>query len=278
MFATIPAFGPLTLRIPLPDFLPFAEIPIHSFGVLIAIGFVVGAYIAKGRARRLGLDPEIVDRIVPHLVFAMFLGGHVGYGLMYKPTEYFADPIKFLYVWEGLSSVGGIFACLVALALFFRREGIAPWGYLDCLAHGFTVGFFFGRMGCFTVHDHPGTESTFFLAVDGICATTADPSVACHDMGLYEALWSISLYGLFVFMDRTPRVVGTYALGFFIAYAPVRIFMDFFRPLSTDVRYGFFTPAQYFVVFFFCVSVFWLYRRHQANDPYVWALRHPPKD
>jgi prolipoprotein diacylglyceryltransferase len=78
-------------------------------------------------------------------------------------------------------------------------------------------------------------------------------------------------------MDRVPRVAGTYALGFFLAYAPVRILMDFYRPLSTDVRYGFFTPAQYFVLFFFVVSAGWLYRRHQSEDPPVWAPRNPPK-
>lgn len=269
MLATIPYFSPPKIEIPLPPGLPWEHIPLHGFGMLVALGFLVGASLAMKRATRIGIDPDAINRLVGYLILGTFLGGHIGYGLFYKPDEYFANPIKFLQVWEGLSSVSGLFVCLIIIIWFFKREKLPVWPYVDCLAHGFTVGFFLGRMGCFVAHDHPGTATDFFLGVEGICRDAA--GAACHDMGLYEALWSLGMYFVFRYMDRIPRVPGFYALAFFIAYGPVRILMDFVRPESTDVRYMGFTPAQYFVVGFMAVSIALLVRRSKSEDEPVWA-------
>ena len=83
------------------------------------------------------------------------------------------------------------------------------------------------------------------MGVYGICPGQGS-SIACHDMGLYEALWSIAMYAVFLGLDKVPRVPGFYVLLLGISYGPVRFFMDFLRPESTDVRYIGFTPAQYF--------------------------------
>ena len=59
---------------------PLTDIPIHGFGVLVALGFMFGARVAMDRARRVGLDPEKINQVVGWLVVGTFVGGHVGYG------------------------------------------------------------------------------------------------------------------------------------------------------------------------------------------------------
>lgn len=241
-------------------------VPLHGFGLLVALGFIFGGRAAMNRARRIGLDPEVINRLIGWLVVGTFVGGHVGYGLMYKPEEYLANPIEFLKMWQGLSSMGGFITCVPIAIWFFRKEKVPVWPYLDCLAYGMAIGWFFGRMGCFVAHDHPGTETNFWLGVYGICQPDSRKSIACHDLGLYEALWSLGMFGVFALMDRRPWKPGTLVLTLGLAYGPVRFAMDFLRPEVTDARYLGFTPGQYGSALLMVVCLGALYFRSQSAD------------
>lgn len=286
--------------------LQLGPVPIHGFGILVALGFVLGGEIAKRRGERAGLDPAAIDKVLGWLVLGTFIGGHVGYGLMYEPKEYFADPIKFLQFWHGLSSFGGFVVCVPLAFWFFHKHKLKIWPYMDSLAIGLGFGWFLGRMGCTVAHDHPGTPSDFFLAkfcrpveghtlqlptwmveankLDlrwGPCRTSGNPVTSitdmvpaqvegiitsAHDMGFYEALWSLSVFFLFLLLDRVPRRPGFYVTLLGVLYAPVRFGMDFLRPATTDVRYLGFTPGQWWSVVFFLVAGYGFYTRLRSAD------------
>ena len=285
----IPWFETPIFQIPLGDMV----LPLHGFGILVALGFVFGGRAAVGRADRLGMDGEAINRLITWLVVGTFVGGHVGYGLMYKPDEYLSNPVEFLKVWQGLSSFGGFVVCVPLSIWFFRREKLAVWPYLDCLAYGMALGWFLGRMGCFVAHDHPGAAAdNFFLGVyctpvaghmidlpnwmvDRATATlnlpwgpcAADPTIqAVHDTGLYEALWSLMMFGVLWLMDRRAWKPGALVLTLGLAYGPVRFAMDFLRPESSDPLYFGFTPGQYWAAVFTVVCVVALGWRLKSSD------------
>jgi len=255
---------------------PFVLSP---FGVLVAIGFCVGLVLAKGRARSQMLDARLIQGTLPWLVLGALVGGHWGHALFYEPAHYFSNPIELFYFWEGLSSTGGFLAC-IALMLFYFRKAKKPFlPYGDCLAYALPAGFFFGRLGCFAVSDHPGTLSEFPLAVRGIhpmprvlCLENGidyggEPlNAACeqfhaqtalHDLGLYEALFMGALSIVFLLLNRSQRRPGFFLGALAVAYGSVRFFLDFLRsPYGPDVRYEIgplppLTPAQ-----FFCLALF----------------------
>jgi len=279
--------------------IPGLGLELHGFGFLVALGFVFGGKAAMSRARRLGLDPEVINRLIGWLVLGTFVGGHVGYGLMYEPAEYLADPRQFLYVWQGLSSFGGFVVCVPLSIWFFYKERVPVWKYLDCLAYGMSVGWFFGRMGCFVAHDHPGTPTEFLTGVWctpepghmidlpdqivlhephrnlpwGPCAEQ-DGVIAVHDMGLYEALWSLSMFGVYQVMDRLKGwKPGVLVLSFGVSYVPVRFAMDLLRPETSDPRYGFgpamLTPAQWLSLVLLAACVYGISQRLRAKDAAV---------
>jgi prolipoprotein diacylglyceryltransferase len=78
------------------------------------------------------------------------------------------------------------------------------------------------------------------------------------------------MYFVFLAMDRVPRVPGFYVLLLGLSYGPVRFFMDFLRPETTDVRYAGFTPAQYFSVALTLFVVAYLARRLKSGDEPYW--------
>jgi len=278
-------------------------IPLHGFGLLVASGFLVGGHLASRRAKRVGLDPDVINRLIGWLVVGTFIGGHLGYLLMYEPGKILEDPMEIFKVWRGLSSFGGFVVCVPLSVWFFKKNKLPVLPYIDCLAYGLAIGWFLGRMGCTMAHDHPGTPASGFplaiycrpvedhmflwpefmrpdidhrLAPWGPCAD--HPSVnGAHDMGFYEAQWSLAMFGLFWILDRVPRKAGLYGILLGVSYGPARFMGDFLRPETTDDRYLGFTPAQYWSVILF-LGCTWLFIRwmRTAEEPY-WTVEGAKK-
>lgn len=273
--AVIPFFDHPRITIPLPFDLPFLgsdEITIYGFGIMVALGFLIGAKVAIQRADRVGLDGEKLNKMVGWWVLTTFVGGHWGYALMYDPAAYFAEPIKFLYFWEGLSSFGGIVLSLIAGVAYFKYNKLPLWPYLDNVAFGMAIGWGLGRTGCTLAHDHPGAVTNFVLGRQGICLN-GDPHLACHDLGMYEALWAYGLFIVFLLLDGKPRKPGFYAGFMGVAYGPTRFLLDFLRPESTDPRYFALTAGQWWAMVAFLVGSAVLYRALRSDDEPVWRPR-----
>jgi phosphatidylglycerol:prolipoprotein diacylglycerol transferase len=261
MHPLIPYFEPFSIKL--------GPVAIHGFGILVAIGFLLGGNVAQARAVTFSGDPkaaERINRLVGWLVVGTFVGGHLGDVLFYRPHELVKDPMLLLRVWEGLSSFGGFSVCVPLCIWFFYREGVKPWPYLDALAVGFSLGWFFGRMGCFSAHDHPGGVTNFWLGVYGMCPGN-NPTVACHDLGLYEALWSGAVFLLFTVLARKPRFPGFYVGWIALLYGPFRFALDFARTSPVDVRYAGLTPAQYGSIVVTLLGAWILHSRSRAAMP-----------
>lgn len=124
-----------------------------------------------------------------------------------------------------------------------RREApLEGLRYADTITYGFPFGWFFGRVGCGVVHDHIGRPTEFFLGMDF-------PGLGVrHELGLYEASYTLIVAGLFFLWGRTDRPPGFFLAAFGMLYAPVRFGLDFLRATdlaSADSRYFGLTPGHY---------------------------------
>jgi len=209
-----------------------------------------------------------------------FVVGHLVHVLGYHPEQYEKDGIvSLLRVWAGFSSMGGMLGAVIGYVLFFgfiRNEqpfsvlrqapskafGAKFWRQGDNIMFGFPFGWFLGRMGCFSVHDHVGRETTFFLGVEfpANWLAAGDPGGIRHDLGLYEALWALFIAGVFIVLDRKARKPGFFLATWCFLYAPIRFAMDFWRSTDlgvnrSDIRYWGLTPAQYLAVLMFLAGI-----------------------
>jgi phosphatidylglycerol:prolipoprotein diacylglycerol transferase len=178
--------------------------------------------------------------------------------LLYHPEELHGSwkLWQVLKFWDGLSSTGGVLGGTAGVVLYFRIRRVPFSRYADLFALALPPGWAVARLGCFSVHDHPGRLTTFPLAV-------AFPEGARHDLGLYDALLlgliSAIVYALArrgLLRDRLlPLVALLYGIG--------RFFLDFLRASDlpyVDARYFGLTPAQYVCIGFAVYSVLALWR------------------
>jgi phosphatidylglycerol:prolipoprotein diacylglycerol transferase len=217
------------------------KLTIHAFGILVAVGILVGLTLTKRRGRELGLIDERVDSMVTWTLLFGFVLAHLFDVFAYQPFGAHPRLKDILNPFSGFSSFGGFTGALLGLFVWCRRHKQPIMPYADSLAYGLATGWMFGRLGCFTAHDHPGQHTSFFLAVHY-------PDGPRHDLGLDVALWAAAIALVFAILRRKKRPLGTYVTILTLAYAPIRFALDFLRATDVpepDPRYFGLTPAQW---------------------------------
>lgn len=241
--------------------------PIRSFGVMLAVGFVVGAHLWSHLAARYGDDPKEDPARVSQLVVWLLVGVVAGARLMYVGVEvakhllaespdpgspgatYLADPIAIFQIWKGgLVMYGGFFGAVLLGTWKARQFGLRPLRALDTgLVAGF-VGQAIGRIGCLLVGDDYGSivperlrDLPFPLTLH------VPPADALHPESLFlaadppvagEVLWAtqvwmsanallIALVGLWFLRRRSWA--GRTSTVIFLLYAVTRFAIEAFR-------------------------------------------------
>jgi phosphatidylglycerol:prolipoprotein diacylglycerol transferase len=215
--------------------------------MFVALALVVGNFFARRRAAELSIARRDIDDFITWTSVLGLCAAYVLNIVMYSPEELGAimrEPSLLVRRWFGLSSYGGFFGGTLTAIVFARRRGLSLIALGDAWCFAIPFAWVFARMGCFSVHDHPGQISDFFLAVDNY----AGRGVARHDLGLYEVLWSLPVAALFYVLDRRPQQQGVFLALIPLLYGPVRFCLDFLRATPIDggdVRYAGLTPGQY---------------------------------
>src|SRR4051812_4917238 len=97
----------------IPD-LHLGPLTVGPFGVLVALGIIIGTRICTRIAQEDRLDPHVLDDYAPWGVAAGVLGGHWVHVFLYHPEELSRSSFQAFKFWDGLSSTGGLIGALVA--------------------------------------------------------------------------------------------------------------------------------------------------------------------
>ena len=105
--------------------------PIVWYGLLFALGFLLGQQISYRIFKADGQDERDVDTLTTYMVVATIIGARLGHCLFYNPIYYLSNPIEILKVWEGgLASHGGAIGIFVALWIYANYEVKSKWFFI----------------------------------------------------------------------------------------------------------------------------------------------------
>ncbi len=214
---------------------------IYTWGLLVALGFVVGTYLAYRRAKSRGLDAEKVLDLALWIFIASFIGARLLHVLFYDDGSFATAPLSILDPRvPGFSMFGGFIGAAIASFTFFYRHKLNWIAYADTLIWGLPWGCGVGRLGCFFIHDHPGTLTHSVLGV------RYPNGEVRHDHGLYLSLIGFVTGLWFLWMNRKQRAPGFW-LGSYMAIEGVtRFVLDFYR--VADKTYLALTPTQWLAI------------------------------
>jgi phosphatidylglycerol:prolipoprotein diacylglycerol transferase len=232
-------------------------ITFQTWGTLVALGYALATFLAWKRAKSAGLDPQKILDLAFWIFVGAFIGARLFHVLFYEPSFYLEHP------WDaidprkpGFSMFGGFIGAAAVFFPYMKKHALDVLAYADALVWGIPWGCGVGRVGCFLIHDHPGTLTDFVLGVE-----YADGSVR-HDLGLYLSLIGFATGGVFLWLNRKNRRPGFWFGSYMVIEGVARFGLDFLR--VADATYLGLTPTQYLAMPLFGAGI-WLLRRSRAK-------------
>ena len=208
-----------------PTLFRIGEFEVTSFGVMVAIGSLVGMWLFQRELARRRLPESGIDAAI-----AGVLAGLRGAKLLWTIEHAGGgEPIADLLLSRGgMSWFGGLLGGVAAGSWMLRRRRIGWIAGVAAAAPGLAVGHAIGRLGCFLVGDDYGRPTDLPWGVafpEGLPPT----EVPVHPTQLYEAAllvpiaWALIRWRGAGVDDR--RVLGRY----FVLAGLLRFAIEFIR-------------------------------------------------
>ena len=259
-----------------------SAVPIQWFGLIVAVGVLIGAAILRRYAEWHGISDDHIRGLTGWITVTGFIGAHVFDVVAYqghKPWFEFngihpRDWPLILRVWDGISSYGGFVGGAVGFAYYVWRHRLPSRLMADIAVIGLLPAFSIGRIGCTVVSDHIGAAvdpnawySAFAMpyprglneVVLALQRTNpGDGPIWAWNLGFVEFVYLVPVNALILWLGfrktRVPAGFLTVLTG--VLYAPVRFFLDYLRPENSDPRHLGLTFAQWTSLVAFGAAVY----------------------
>jgi len=216
MFPVLIKIGPLT---------------IHTYGLLIAVGFLVALTLAAREAKRKDIPNEsIID-----VGFYALLSGVIGARLFFILTNlgnFLEHPLDMVKIWEGgLVFYGGVIFALPTAIWVAKKRGLPLWQTADIWAPPIAIGHAIGRLGCFCAgccYGRPaeGLPWSVTFTNPNSLAVLGTP---LHPTQLYESALELMNFLILMTLRRHQSFKGQLFLVYILNYSIIRSVVELFR-------------------------------------------------
>ncbi|MDP9340265.1 MAG: prolipoprotein diacylglyceryl transferase [Acidobacteriota bacterium] len=227
-------------------FLHLGPLTIPTFGLMVAMGLLVAAYVLQADfdRRRASFEPakkaqnaqlEGKDEgflIIGIAGFAGLVGARL-YHVLESPREFFADPWPQLFSRFGFAWFGGFLGGLIALIILARYLKIPLLQFLDICSPAAAVGYAIGRIGCLLSGDGDyGQPTSLPWGVsfpNGVVPTTE----RVHPTPLYEFFIWLAIAAFLWHMGtktfQKPKATGVIFCNYLILTGVARFLIEIIR-------------------------------------------------
>ncbi len=205
----------------LPKLISIGSFYLPTYGVLVALGFLAGLWVAVKLARRSGISPELVTNLAVYCALAGLVGAKIlmiifDWGREDRAPIFSLATLQAAGVWQG----GLVLAIIVAI-LYIRHNKLPALETFDAFAPGIALGHAIGRIGCFMAGCCWGNQcdrpwAVTFHNPDAAAMTGVPLGVPLHPSQLYEVATELALFAFLYWRfgkAHTPgRLLGMYLL------------------------------------------------------------------
>lgn len=274
---------------------------VRFYGMIIALGFILGYVIIAKEAKRTNQDPELYLDYMLWLVIPAILGARIYY-VLFSLDNYVKDGQSVKDTLLGMLNIrgggfaiyGGVIAGIITLIIFARKRKVSIMLMLDTCAMGLLVGQILGRWGNFFNREAFGayTDSLFAMAIpvewfggknyllntvnngiitqemiDNVFIVGGKEFIQVHPTFLYESVWNLGVLLVIFLYRRHKKFDGEMFAMYIWGYGLGRVWIEALRTDSLMVPGINFKVSQLLAAF--CVvgaSVYIIYKRMQLKQ------------
>lgn len=248
-----------------PVLFKLGPLTVHSFGVMVAAGFLAGTFVAVSETRRRGGDGDAMW----NMLVWVFLSGLLGARLLSLAGDLdglAADPVAALLSGGGFVWYGGLGGGVVAALVLSRRYKLELTTVFEASAPALAIGQAIGRLGCHLAGDGDWgrvTELPWGVAYDNaIVGWPHGAGVVVHPAPIYEALAYAGICAGLLGLARKRPPVGTVFAAYLVTTGIARFLIEFIR-VNPELAWGL-TQAQWIAGALVLGGSLWLARRAAA--------------
>lgn len=265
-----------------PTIIEIGGFTITSYGVMVMIAFMTGAWLTAIQLRRRGLNPEFAWDMVTWVALGGIVGAKAYYLALHWPAL-LADPLHELTNRAGLVWYGGLIGGVLAFLWQARRWKLPLLPAFDAAAPAMTLSYAVGRIGCFLVGENYGSATGSWVGIafpqgnppstagylrsvgESIPASVPDSAVlAVHPTQLYEVGMMLIVFAVLWRVARRSLRPGR-LFGLHLALAGLeRFVIEFVRAKDDRFVFGL-TTSQVFAALAVAAG-FWLWSRRTRQD------------
>lgn len=226
-----------------PVLLNLGPLTVRWYGLLWAIGFILGYVIETRIYKRDGMPDEAMDKLFLFMVFGTIIGARIGHCFFYEWDYFSHHLIEVLYIWQGgLSSHGGAIGILTVLWFFARYQKKSYLWVLDRVVIAVAICGACIRLGNLMNHEIYGDPTTMPWAFSFMLhplhpdSSFSEPS---HPTQLYEMTYCLLTFALLMYLywkTEARKKEGLLFGVFLITIFLTRYLLEFIKNPQVDVE------------------------------------------
>lgn len=242
-------------------------INVRWYGIIIAIGILLGYFIAQTALVHAGFHKDTLVDIIFYSALFGFIAARI-YFVIFQWPYYAQNPGEIIKIWHGGIAIhGGLIGGFITGVIVCKKKNLHPFQIGDIVAPSIILAQGIGRWGNFMNHEaHGGTVSKAFLEhlhlPDFIIRNMYIDGQYYQPTFLYESVWDVLGFIILVLIRKHLRIGETFFL-YLIWYSIGRFFVEGMRTdslmLTSNIRI-----AQLVSVLLIIISIaVIIYRRYK---------------
>jgi phosphatidylglycerol---prolipoprotein diacylglyceryl transferase len=234
-----------------PELFSFGWATIYSYGVLLALSYLIGLQLARSRAKKWGLDSNKVLDLGIYIIIAALVGAKLLL-LVVDFDQFRQSPAEILSLARsGGVFYGGLILALVTAFWYIHRHKLPLWTTCDVFAPGIALGHVTGRLGCLAAGCCYGKPTTLPWGITFTnplaAANVGTPlGIPLHPTQIYEAGAELLILGFLLSFERRGRpFAGRTFWAYMLLYAISRFIIEIYRGDPRGVVFGILSTSQF---------------------------------
>jgi phosphatidylglycerol---prolipoprotein diacylglyceryl transferase len=216
-----------------------------TYGVLVAIAFLVAIWLTGKLAANAGLNSDKITNLAIYCALAGMAGAKL-LMFLFDWRTYLLNPRE-IFTFSTLQAAGvyqgGLIIAILFAVVYMKRVGLPPLLTCDVFAPGLALGHAIGRLGCMAAGCCWGAVchrpwAVTFTNPDAHELTGVPLGIPLHPAQLYESLAELAIFAFLYRSFHRPHGEGQIIGWYLVLYSGARFVIEFFRNHEQDLIAG----------------------------------------